>query len=79
MATYGSVGHHDWGTRYGEIATQTGRSAMEVAATVILAAGIRTVGYLTPERPADYFNDLEPHHVIHRLTDLIPWIFPSSS
>jgi phosphoglycolate phosphatase len=43
------------------------------------AAGIRTVGYLTPERPADYFEDLEPHHVIHRLTDLIPWIFPSSS
>jgi hypothetical protein len=32
MATYGSVGHHDWGTRYGEIASQTGRSAMEVAA-----------------------------------------------
>ena len=32
MASYGSVGHHDWGTRYGDIAGQTGRSAMEVAA-----------------------------------------------
>jgi len=32
MATYGSVGHHDWGTRYGEIASQTGKSAQEVAA-----------------------------------------------
>ncbi len=32
MADYGSVGHHDWGTRYGEIAAQTGKSAMEVAA-----------------------------------------------
>ncbi len=32
MAAYGSVGHHDWGTRYGEIAASTGKSAMEVAA-----------------------------------------------
>ncbi|HEY3963735.1 MAG TPA: hypothetical protein VGM05_04205 [Planctomycetaceae bacterium] len=32
MANYGSVGHHDWGTRQGDIAVQTGRSAMEVAA-----------------------------------------------
>lgn len=32
MSTYGSVGHHDWGTRYGEIAAHTGKSAMEVAA-----------------------------------------------
>jgi hypothetical protein len=32
MANYGSVGHHDWGTRQGEIAAATGRSAMEVAA-----------------------------------------------
>jgi hypothetical protein len=32
MAAYGSVGHHDWGTRYGEIASQTGKSAQEVAA-----------------------------------------------
>lgn len=32
MARYGSVGHHDWGTRSGEISAQTGRSAQEVAA-----------------------------------------------
>ena len=32
MSQYGSVGHHDWGNRYGIIAAQTGRSASEVAA-----------------------------------------------
>jgi hypothetical protein len=32
MATYESVGHHDWWVRYGEIATNTGKSAQEVAA-----------------------------------------------
>jgi hypothetical protein len=32
MANYGSVGHHDWGTRYSEIASKTGKSAQEVAA-----------------------------------------------
>lgn len=32
MATYESVGHHDWGVRYGEIAANTGKSAQEVAA-----------------------------------------------
>jgi hypothetical protein len=32
MAAYGSVGHHDWGTRQSEISVQTGRTAMEVAA-----------------------------------------------
>jgi hypothetical protein len=32
MATYESVGHHDWGTRYGAIAANTGKSAQEVAA-----------------------------------------------
>lgn len=32
MAMYGSVGHHDWGTRSGDIAFNTGRSAQEVAA-----------------------------------------------
>lgn len=32
MANYESVGHHDWGVRYGEIATNTGKSAQEVAA-----------------------------------------------
>ena len=37
------------------------------------------LGYLTPERPADYFEGLEPSLIISRLIDLIPWIFPSSS
>jgi hypothetical protein len=32
MALYGSVGHHQWGNRYAEIARETGRSAQEVAA-----------------------------------------------
>ena len=32
MMAYGSVGHHDWGTRYSNIAATTGKSAMEVAA-----------------------------------------------
>ncbi|MGQ0635832.1 MAG: hypothetical protein ACT4QC_14570 [Planctomycetaceae bacterium] len=32
MAVYGSVGHHDWGTRYAEVAANTGKSASEVAA-----------------------------------------------
>lgn len=32
MSQYGSVGHHDWGTRSGAIAAATGRSASEVAA-----------------------------------------------
>lgn len=32
MANYESVGHHDWGTRYTEIAVATGKSASEVAA-----------------------------------------------
>lgn len=32
MALYGSVGHHNWGNRYNEIARETGRSAQEVAA-----------------------------------------------
>jgi phosphoglycolate phosphatase len=43
------------------------------------AAGLRTVGYLTMERPADYFADLDPDLVIRHLDQLIPWIFPSSS
>jgi phosphoglycolate phosphatase len=43
------------------------------------AGGLRTVGVLTPERPEDYFDTLEPSRVVSRLADLIPWIFPSSS
>jgi hypothetical protein len=40
---------------------------------------MRTVGYLAPGRPTDYFAELAPDRVICRLADLIPWIFPSSS
>jgi phosphoglycolate phosphatase len=43
------------------------------------AGGMRTVGYLTAERPADYFDGLEPSLVVSHLGDLIPWIFPSLS
>lgn len=43
------------------------------------AAGLRTVGYLAANRPADYFTDPVPDQVIRSLTDLMPWIFPSSS
>jgi len=47
MMTYGSVGHHDWGTRYNEIAATTGKSAMEVAAmagnTGLIEAAIQVV------------------------------------
>ena len=47
MAQYGSVGHHDWGNRYGAIAAQTGRSASEVAAgagnTNLIEAAIQVV------------------------------------
>jgi phosphoglycolate phosphatase len=43
------------------------------------AGGLRTVGYLTAERPSEYFDGLKPSLVISHLGDLIPWIFPSSS
>jgi hypothetical protein len=33
QAQYESVGHHDWGTRYNEVAAATGMSASEVAAS----------------------------------------------
>ncbi len=47
MAQYGSVGHHDWGNRYNNIAAQTGRSGSEVAAgagnTHLIDAAIQVV------------------------------------
>jgi phosphoglycolate phosphatase len=43
------------------------------------AAGMYTVGYLDSDRRSDYFSSLAPNRVIHRLADLLPWIFPSSS
>src|SRR5437016_887006 len=58
-------------------AMMVGDGRMDVQAG--LAGGLRTVGYLAPDRPADYFAGLAPDQVIRRLADLIPWIFPSSS
>jgi hypothetical protein len=47
MMAYGSVGHHDWGTRQSEIAAHKGKSAMEVAAmagnTGLIEAAIQVV------------------------------------
>jgi hypothetical protein len=47
MMAYGSVGHHDWGTRYNEIAATKGKSAMEVAAmagnTGLIEAAVQVV------------------------------------
>jgi len=58
-------------------AVMVGDGRMDVQAG--RAGGLRTVGYLAPGRPADYFDGLAPHQVIHCLTDLLSWIFPSSS
>lgn len=58
-------------------AVMVGDGRMDVEAG--RAAGLRTVGYLAADRPADYFADLAPDRVIHRLAELIPWIYPSSS
>lgn len=40
------------------------------------AAGMRTVGILTPERPADYFREVGPDAVIRALPELRTWISP---
>ena len=68
MANYGSVGHHDWGTRYNDISVNTGRSAMEVAAMSgnqnLIAAAMEIVDqwYGSPSHwgilstPAAYFG-----------------------
>jgi phosphoglycolate phosphatase len=58
-------------------AVMVGDGRMDVEAG--LAAGMRTVGFLQGERPADYFAGLQPERVIRHLSDLLPWIFPSSS
>jgi phosphoglycolate phosphatase len=41
------------------------------------AAGMRTVGLLTPERPPDYFAPEEPDLVLRDLRELAAWISPS--
>jgi phosphoglycolate phosphatase len=43
------------------------------------AAGTRTVGVLTPERPPDFFHEAAPDLVIRSLPELRTWISPSSS
>ena len=41
------------------------------------AAGMRTVGVLTPERPPDFFHEAAPDLVIRALPELRSWISPS--
>jgi phosphoglycolate phosphatase len=43
------------------------------------AAGMRTLGILTPERAPDYFNAAGPDGVLRSLPELRAWISPSSS
>lgn len=43
------------------------------------AAGMRTLGLLTPERPPDFFAPAAPDGVIRSLLELRQWISPSSS
>lgn len=43
------------------------------------AAGMRTLGLLTPERPPDFFDQAAPDAVIRTLSELRQWISPSSS
>ena len=40
------------------------------------AAGMRTLGVLTPERPPDFFDDAAPDGVIRALPELRAWISP---
>ncbi|HEU4752552.1 MAG TPA: HAD hydrolase-like protein, partial [Armatimonadota bacterium] len=40
------------------------------------AAGMATLGLLTPERPPDFFEQAEPDGVIRSLTELRAWISP---
>ena len=42
------------------------------------AAGTRTLGILTPDRPDDYFAECAPDGVIRSLPELRAWISPSS-
>jgi phosphoglycolate phosphatase len=41
------------------------------------AAGMRTLGVLTPERPPDFFQQAAPDGVIRTLPELRSWISPS--
>ena len=60
-----------------EYSVMVGDHRMDVQAGQ--AAGMRSVGVLTPERPAGYFDSLLPDAVIRTLPELRTWISPSSS
>ena len=63
-------------------AVMVGDGRMDVEAG--RAAGLLTAGYLAPGRPEEYFaspgtrETSVPDRVIRHLSELIPWIFPSS-
>jgi len=57
-----------------EQAAMVGDHRMDVEAGK--AAGMHTVGVLTPERPEDYFREVEPDLVIRSLPELRTWISP---
>lgn len=60
-----------------EYSVMVGDHRMDVQAGQ--AAGMRSVGVLTAERPAGYFDSLSPDAVIRTLPELKTWISPSSS
>jgi phosphoglycolate phosphatase len=60
-----------------EYSVMVGDHLMDVQAGQ--AAGMRTVGVLTLERPDGYFDPLAPDLVVRSLPELKRWIFPSSS
>lgn len=60
-----------------EYSVMVGDHRMDVQAGQ--AAGMRSVGVLTPERPSGYFDPLAPDAVIRVLPELKTWIFPSFS
>jgi phosphoglycolate phosphatase len=60
-----------------EYSVMVGDHRMDVQAGQ--AAGMRSVGVLTTERPAGYFDSLSPDAVIRAIPELKTWISPSSS
>ena len=57
-----------------ERALMVGDHLMDVAGGK--AAGMRTMGLLDPDRPPDYFRQVEPDGVIRSLPELRAWISP---
>lgn len=60
-----------------EYSVMVGDHRMDVQAGQ--AAGMRSVGVLTAERPAGYFDSLSPDAVVRAIPELKTWISPSSS